>query len=279
MAFLKKIWKKRRCEYPNRRRLMPVLGKQNEVDVTRAEGIILEDGDQLSAENMNNLEERIQAGFDESSVYKATFSLDGWQKSGSVWTQTVSCPGMKASYGTSAPWVYPTGVAATDDVLRQGLSILNSGKIETLDGQLKATIHTAPPKSDVQIYVRRAADAGNGVGTANKPNFTIESAETKLPRTNNQKETSTFTVAEDGVYSLYIQMADDVQLMNSNMGIGVSLNGKRVGGAGDTTSWLQMNLSFFAKKGDSVKIEFHKGTRSNNNQVYTTYTVQKVLFV
>ncbi len=155
MAFLKKIWKKRRCEYPNRRRLTAVPGKQNEVDVARAEGIILEDGDQLSAENMNNLEERIQAGFDESLIYKATFLLDGWQKSGNQWTQTVSCSGMRAAYDTENPWFYKTGNATTDAELVDGLNKICAGSMETMDDSIKATIPNKPA-CDVPVYLRRS---------------------------------------------------------------------------------------------------------------------------
>ncbi len=154
MAFLKKIWKKRRCEYPNRRRLTPVPGKQNEVDVARAEGIILEDGDQLSAENMNNLEERIQAGFDESRIYKATFLLDGWQQSGNAWIQTVSCPGMKTAYNAENPWFYKTGNTKTDAELQAGMNSICAGNVETLEGAIKVTVPNKPT-CDVPVYLRR----------------------------------------------------------------------------------------------------------------------------
>ncbi len=155
MAFLKKIWKKRRREYPNRHRLTPVPGKQNEVDVARAEGIILEDGDQLSAENMNNLEERIQAGFDESRIYKATFLLDGWQQSGSKWTQTATCTGMKAEYDTESPWTYTSGNETTDAELAAGLNQICAGKLETVTNGMKATVNHKPT-CDVPVFVRRS---------------------------------------------------------------------------------------------------------------------------
>ncbi len=54
MAFLKKIWKRRRCEYPNRRKLTQVPGKPNEVDVVRAEGAVFEEGDLLGVDNLNS---------------------------------------------------------------------------------------------------------------------------------------------------------------------------------------------------------------------------------
>lgn len=56
-----KQWKNRISEYPNRRALTKITSDENIdiVDVTRSEGIISQDGDAFSAENMNDLETRI----------------------------------------------------------------------------------------------------------------------------------------------------------------------------------------------------------------------------
>jgi len=61
MAFQKKTWEDRESTYPNRRTLTQV--GENTYDVGRAEGPVLTEGDALDAENMNDLEERIQDGF------------------------------------------------------------------------------------------------------------------------------------------------------------------------------------------------------------------------
>ena len=64
MAFLKKIWANRQREYPNRRKLVPT-GTENEYEVSRSEGTVLNEGDLLDADNLNDLEERIGAAFNE----------------------------------------------------------------------------------------------------------------------------------------------------------------------------------------------------------------------
>ena len=60
----KKTWVNRQSEHPARRKLAPT-GNDNEYDVSRAEGVIMEDGDAFDADTMNDLERRIGAGFSE----------------------------------------------------------------------------------------------------------------------------------------------------------------------------------------------------------------------
>ncbi len=65
MAFSKKTWKNRVSEQPQRRLLTPTDGGSSyTVDVTRQEGIVVEEGDAFSAQNMNDLESRIKNTFD-----------------------------------------------------------------------------------------------------------------------------------------------------------------------------------------------------------------------
>lgn len=59
MAFVKKTWKNRKSEYPNRRRLTDEDGNSQLVSVAREEGAITEEGDAFNAENMNDLEARV----------------------------------------------------------------------------------------------------------------------------------------------------------------------------------------------------------------------------
>ena len=62
MAFAKKTWKDRVSQYPNRRTINDgVVTKQ--VTVGRDEGTTTEAGDAFDATNMNDLEDRIDAGF------------------------------------------------------------------------------------------------------------------------------------------------------------------------------------------------------------------------
>lgn len=65
MAFNKKTWKDRVSEQPQRRILTNVDNNEEmTVDVTRFEGIVVQEGDAFSANNMNDLENRIKATFD-----------------------------------------------------------------------------------------------------------------------------------------------------------------------------------------------------------------------
>ena len=74
MTFVKKTWKNRQSEYPNRRVLTDENGDTQVVTVAREEGSITEEGDAFSAENMNDLEERIAQAI--TSITDA-FVLDG----------------------------------------------------------------------------------------------------------------------------------------------------------------------------------------------------------
>ena len=60
----RKVWVNRQSEHPDRRKLTPT-GNDGEYDVSRSEGIIMEDGDAFDADTMNDLERRVAAGFTE----------------------------------------------------------------------------------------------------------------------------------------------------------------------------------------------------------------------
>lgn len=60
----RKVWVNRQSEHPSRRKLTPT-GNDGEYDVSRSEGIIMEDGDAFDADTMNDLERRVTAGFTE----------------------------------------------------------------------------------------------------------------------------------------------------------------------------------------------------------------------
>lgn len=76
MAFSLKTWVNRISEYPNRRKLTHEDGSTELVTVARAEGQISVEGNAFSADEMNDLENRIKGGFDEVSQ-----SLDDTKKS------------------------------------------------------------------------------------------------------------------------------------------------------------------------------------------------------
>lgn len=65
MGFTKKTWKNRIAEYINRRLLTNEDGSTELVTVARDDGTISQEGDAFNAANMNDLEDRIEAGFTE----------------------------------------------------------------------------------------------------------------------------------------------------------------------------------------------------------------------
>lgn len=64
LMYERKVWVNRQSEHPARRKLTPT-GNDGEYDVSRSEGIIMEDGDAFDADTMNDLERRVAAGFTE----------------------------------------------------------------------------------------------------------------------------------------------------------------------------------------------------------------------
>lgn len=65
MGFTKKTWKNRIAEHINRRLITMEDGSTNLVTVARNEGTISQEGDAFNAANMNDLEDRIEAEFNE----------------------------------------------------------------------------------------------------------------------------------------------------------------------------------------------------------------------
>jgi len=60
MSFIKKIWKDRVVDAPSRRKLKDTsTGVEQIVDVSRAEGNVVVEGDKFNANSMNDLEQRI----------------------------------------------------------------------------------------------------------------------------------------------------------------------------------------------------------------------------
>lgn len=81
MAFEKFTWENRISEYPNRRTITNVSTNATEVvDITRNEGEIINNGTSFSAENMNNLEQRI------SNMFPVSVSNGGVERDAGTWT-------------------------------------------------------------------------------------------------------------------------------------------------------------------------------------------------
>lgn len=83
MGFTKKTWKNRIAEYINRRLITMEDGSTNLVTVARDEGTISQEGDAFNAANMNDLEDRIEAGFEEinQSLTQLNTDLNGIKSS------------------------------------------------------------------------------------------------------------------------------------------------------------------------------------------------------
>lgn len=72
----KKTWKDRKTEYPTRRTLTKTDGSTEIVTVTRNEGQVSQEGDAFSADNLNDLETRIDDGFTEVNGKLSTTNYD-----------------------------------------------------------------------------------------------------------------------------------------------------------------------------------------------------------
>lgn len=77
MAFAKKTWKDRIAEFPTRRRLTKEDNTSELVTVAREEGTLSQKGDAFSAENMNDLENRIDEEF---TAVNGKLTWTDWQK-------------------------------------------------------------------------------------------------------------------------------------------------------------------------------------------------------
>ena len=81
MGFVKKTWTNRISEYPNRRTINDGYVTKV-VTVGRDEGTVTQAGDAFTAENMNDLETRIESAIDEADAYvEVTGTLTAGQTS------------------------------------------------------------------------------------------------------------------------------------------------------------------------------------------------------
>lgn len=164
MIFSKKTWKNREVEFPGRRTLTPA--GENVYDVSRNEGLILEEGDAFDASTMNDMENRIGVGIvSVAPLYTALYKLDGWTAAdegakgkGYAYQQTVELEpddGDAPTVNESSVFVtgctyLPTGVAATDEVLGEALAIINAGYTTSGTGTV-TTLVKEKPTSDIPV--------------------------------------------------------------------------------------------------------------------------------
>lgn len=126
----RKVWVNRQSEHPTRRKLTPT-GNDGEYDVSRSEGIIMEDGDAFDADTMNDLERRVAAGFTELDPTGAG--------GGEVTVQPYSCTKTGKVYalnGTGAVGrcKIPASWAAGDSFTVNGAAVPAYCGADTVDG-------------------------------------------------------------------------------------------------------------------------------------------------
>lgn len=151
MAFSKKTWVDRQTEYPARRKLT-ATGTTNVYDVSREEGLVVNEGDALNAANLNDLESRIEAGLGEkaaSATYTATLTAAGWGAS-APYTQTVAVTGILA---TDKPVVdvVLSDTAATAALQLEAWGMV--GRIVTAAGQITAYCYEDKPTANIPIQL------------------------------------------------------------------------------------------------------------------------------
>ena len=131
MAYEKKTWVDRQSEYPGRRKLT-ATATADVYDVTREEGLIVEEGDALDAQNLNNLESRIEAGLEEKA--EAAHTHEPGDLTGVV-------PESKGGTGQSSLGNVTVGSASKLATARTiGLSGGATGTATAFDGSANITI-------------------------------------------------------------------------------------------------------------------------------------------
>lgn len=161
MAFQRKTWVNRESEFPTRRKLTQIPTEPDTYTVTRAEGTVSVEGDAFDAENMNDLENRISRGFEETSalplggttgmVLTKTGNTDsevGWQTP-KVSANNVTAGTLPSGVNISASQVtagtLPTGVKASTASdytmarlrnIKAGTSDLTAGSSSLANGEI-----------------------------------------------------------------------------------------------------------------------------------------------
>lgn len=126
----RKVWVNRQSEHPTRRKLTPT-GNDGEYDVSRSEGIIMEDGDAFDADTMNDLERRVAAGFTEMDPTGAG--------GGEVTVQPYTCEKRNSVYalvgsGAVGRCKIPASWAAGDSFTVNGVAVPAYCGADAVDG-------------------------------------------------------------------------------------------------------------------------------------------------
>lgn len=161
-TFLKKLWKNRDSEHPNRRHLAPT-GAANVFDVERDEGLVLEEGHAFDEANMNDLEGRIEAGLAGAAptahaVSDATYGAASVTNYGHA----------KLSDSTSSTSGASAGVAATPAAVKTAMDKANAA-MPKAGGAFTGVVSGPVTTSAAAIYrniMLSATDPGAGSALA-----------------------------------------------------------------------------------------------------------------
>lgn len=138
MSFEPKVWLDRHSEFPTRRQMTPVPGQEGVYELARAEGIVYQDGDPFDQAQMNGLEGRVAAAFDqlESGAQKAGHALLAdkapW---GGISDRPATYPPVAHTHTRGQITDFPASLPA------------NGGNADTVDGYHIAGIGTSAPGS------------------------------------------------------------------------------------------------------------------------------------
>lgn len=163
MSFTKKTWTNRTSEYPTRRKLV-ATDIANVYDVERQEGTILTEGDAFSADNMNNLEGRIETAVTgvENDVARIkarteiTLLTTGWVTTDAPFTrkQTVSVPGITADDVVHLEYTYTSiTTAAALEAYQEAYTCIQGGVVNTVADGLEIYITGDAPTTDFKVAV------------------------------------------------------------------------------------------------------------------------------
>ena len=137
MAFKKKTWKDRMVEYAGRRKLTNISTNQSIIcDVARSEGTVSQEGDALSSQNLNDLEQRIEDGFTE--VKQTTDTLNQNLDGNRFGHTADGRPGWKDGADTVHPFSTPAIISMIQ--LLPGLNNY-AGNVITLDVSDKTSLY------------------------------------------------------------------------------------------------------------------------------------------
>ena len=161
MAYSKKTWVDRQVEHPGRRKLTST-GTTDVYDVTREEGLVIEEGDALNASTFNDLENRISSAFAEAAT-REVYPLEH-SKSGTVHQLT----GL-------------AGITGAASCIFMAAAAFNAGDTFTVDGTAYTVQLSNGEEAEDNLFVSGAAvpvivDTG-----AKKVNFKAAGSSVKLP--------------------------------------------------------------------------------------------------